>query len=256
MLVEPIDMRAPVLLGGLEGSGTTITTRIMIALGLFTGPPAITSRDHANHWFDPRMHAMDREPEALWRPRLASFNALMRSAAFAASRHDPASVRGWGWKSTLNYLFLEQLAKTYRRVRYIHILRNPYDLAYGHIYDQFNRYRSVVGIGGGAAGGPRWRELWTDWWLRANRRAIAAARKVAPGRNGIVVFEVLCADPRATVERIRDLAGLRSSEDQVARAVALVRTPSTIGRSRGKDLSYLRVDQIDAIRKLGYEPWR
>jgi hypothetical protein len=192
-----------------------------------------------NQWFDPTFADMDKHPN-LQRPEAFSqFTDLMVAHAFF--ERDPIKKRAWGWKSTLNYLYLRTLSRAYPEMKYVHIIRSPYDLAFGTKFEQMRRYASVVGSSKG----------FLEWWIRANRRALQAAREVLPIRWHIVFFEDLCEDPFGEVRRLAEFMAIGSEGAQIAKATSLVKDPGTIGRAANRVLT-VTGEQARSIYAYGY----
>lgn len=50
----------------------------------------------------------------------------------ASAGHDPAGMAGWGWKEPSAMLLLDELATAFPGMRFIHVLRDPEQIARGH----------------------------------------------------------------------------------------------------------------------------
>lgn len=74
-----------------------------------------------------------------WAPERA--RRLLSSAG-----HDPARRTGWGWKEPNAMLLLEELDKAFPGLRFIHVLRDPEQIAHGHNHTMLYNWSRHLGL--------------------------------------------------------------------------------------------------------------
>lgn len=74
-----------------------------------------------------------------WAPERA--RRLLSSAG-----HDPARTTGWGWKEPNVMLLLEELDKAFPGLRFVHVLRDPEQIAHGHNHTMLYNWSWHLGL--------------------------------------------------------------------------------------------------------------
>jgi hypothetical protein len=70
-----------------------------------------------------------------------------RARRLLSSRgHDPARAAGWGWKEPNAMLLLEELDKAFPGLRFIHVLRDPEQIAHGHNHTMLHNWSRHLGL--------------------------------------------------------------------------------------------------------------
>lgn len=178
-------------------------------------------------------------PDGPWRPgaQAAHADALLASTGAAAPRP-------WGWKEPNTHVFLPHLDRLIPGFRYIHVVRDPLDMAFSSNKWQTRHWGHLYGVADDPDTPLPLRQL--RYWVAANRAALDYGRTHMPGRFLAVSYDAFCAEPPLHWARIRPLtnapADLELPHDLVH--------PTTIGRSRAHDLSIFPTDLLEAARAL------
>jgi len=234
---------SPLIIGGVGGSGTRVFCALARASGYAMGTRVNESDDalelmgFADRWIS---HAVAGGNGAAMR---ADFHACIAA-------HRGGSDEPWGYKQPRSVHFLSFLACEFPQLRYLHVIRDGRDVAFGP------QGATVLANAGDAVLGESWREepeplALIDLWDRTNRRAAEIGETLGE-RYLRVRFEDLCAQPAETVERIYGFFGL---EGDVEQAAAEVRPPETLGRwrkARSKLLDQLHEIATPALERFGY----
>lgn len=125
--------------------------------------------------------------------------ARFRSARDASKM--PADAAGWGWKSPSSHVYIEELAKAFPRMRYIHVVRDGSDLV-----DKAKTQKEVE-LWGQTLGLPAdsrrsRRDALLEYWGMANRRVQALAPRLFGDRFMTFHYGLACSRPHDTVARV------------------------------------------------------
>ncbi|MFG0317209.1 MAG: sulfotransferase [Planctomycetota bacterium JB042] len=280
----------PFVIGGLGGSGTRLVARIVIDAGVDLGRDLNDSLDHLGftllfkrpRWLDraerERPAELDRAFSILERSMRggAAFDrhdrGLLRRAAFeiALRGHDargrgrgiwpfvrkrrllagrpPSAARAWGWKEPNSHVLLDHLIDRFPRLRFAYVARNGLDMAYSTNRTQLDLW------------GPRFGVLPTDGeaaprallhlWIRAGERARALGERLGE-RFLWIDYDRLCLAPHAVIPSLLRWCDVDADAPTVDALARRVKPPSSLGRHRGEDLSWVGEEEARAVERLG-----
>jgi hypothetical protein len=223
---------SPLVIAGVGGSGTRVFAAIARAAGRDMGErvnewaDALELMDFADRWIAP-YHAA-----RTGRTPLADASEMRSDLDAAVARHRTTDGP-WGWKQPRSIHFLPFLHETFPGLRFLHVVRDGRDVAFG------GQARTVLENAGDAILGGGWRarplpvaliELWTV----ANELAADYGEQRMGDRYLRVRFEDLCLDPRGVTAAV---AGFEGATDNgaVAQVARSVGWPRSIGRWEGAD---------------------
>ncbi len=287
---------APVVIGGVGGSGTRLFARIFVQAGLFLGSDLNLEND--NLWFT----LLFRRPR--WYRKLAAQKerriftglnlltkamlgaegvtldelAFLTRAAFemsvnfqvsnktmrgiwpferarnmlrAAKTSLPGNYRGWGWKEPNSHIYLPYLFRHFPALKYVHVIRNGLDLAFSINQVQLHNWSFLFGMER-----PKSKSsipaASLKYWVRANQRAVELGKSF-PDRFLSVNFDELCRSPAQETRRIFDFAGVEISADEFARLCELPQKQASSGRYLQRDCSVFDPEDVEAVRRFGFE---
>jgi len=271
---------APVAVGGIGGSGTRLVAECLMQLGFFLGTDLNRAND--NLWFTlifKRAEILDcrdtefqtcvelfaarmqgsadlRAADRAWLDRLAQVDRPQhdsrwlkeRVATFCSPSQAPDVGIRWGWKEPNTHLIVDRLLQSIPALKYIHVVRNGLDMAYGHNQNQLRLW------------GPRILGLTTveidprhalTYWCRAHERLIGIADRF-PGRCLLLNFDELCADPHQGLLRVLRFIDAPPGLERLDELVALVKPPSSIGRFRRFGTAQFEVEDVRRVAALGF----
>jgi Sulfotransferase family len=287
---------APVVIGGVGGSGTRVFARIFMQAGLFLGSDLNLEND--NLWFTllfrrPRWY---RKVGARKKGRISAGLHLLTKAmlggnaltldevAFltraaiemsvnfqvsnktmrgiwpferarnmlrAAKTPLPGNYRGWGWKEPNSHIYLPYLFRHFPALKYIHVIRHGLDLAFSinqvQLYNwsflfDLERPKSRSGVPAASL----------KYWVRANQRAVEFGKNF-PDRFLFVNFDEVCRSPAQEINRILNFTGVKLSADESARLCELPQKQASSGRYLQRDCSVFDPEDVDAVRRFGFE---
>jgi hypothetical protein len=227
---------SPLVIGGLGGSGTRVFTRVVQLGGTFMGAGLPESEDvvaleeFADRWTVPYAKArVSGQP-------LPEIEQMSQEFQECMQRHrEPIAETGgrWGWKKPQNIHLLPFLIDHFPQLRFVHVVRDGRDLAFGG--------RSRPDITSAYVDPDMENESEPNrmlaFWATANRLAADVAKgRLGEGRYLVLRFEDLCQRPEPVVERLLEFSGADPSDgDLVARAAAEVELSESLGRWRAAD---------------------
>jgi len=177
-----------------------------------------------------------------------------RHALAAMASHQPPAPVAWGFKEPNSFVFLPVLFEHFAGLRYVHVVRNGLDMAYGANDAQVRNWSHLYGLRPGS--GP---ELSATDRLRYWARANTAAADFLDGRpSGLVLrYEDVTGDAPGALGRLCEALSIEPSDEAVALAGRL-RPSASSGRHRLHDhdalLDACGPEAERALARFGYLP--
>jgi hypothetical protein len=179
--------------------------------------------------------------------------AMKRIVTMIRTRKIDTSVTiGWGWKEPCSYIYIRFLNEYFDSFKYIHVIRNGLDMAYssnqGHLYSWGDRFGVQI---------PDSPELLPkasiEYWIKANERTIAVGERLLGDRFLVLNFDKLCIEPRNQIEKLISFLKIESRNLDINSLCSLCKIPQSLGRYKRYGLGIFCKDEIDAVRRLGFE---
>ncbi|WP_042357273.1 sulfotransferase [Bacillus rubiinfantis] len=235
---------APVVIGGVGGSGTRVVAEMLKQLGYFIGP-VNQSNDNllfAKTFGHPQWF-LNQDKQGICHQLNGFHREMLRLSAQKQGSHT-----GWGWKNPVTHIYLEHLAATFENMKYILVIRNGLEMAFSSNQNQVVKWGRLFNIITGGKPSPR-QSL--HYWYRANERAISLGKSLL-GRNFYVLnFNQLCKEPKAEIVKLLEFLQLNPAKIDVHHLATLIRRPSTEGRYK-EYLSLFTNEDLQLTRKLGF----
>jgi hypothetical protein len=271
----------PVAIGGVGGSGTRVGAALLRQLGYYLGADRNAALD--NLWFtllfkDPAILELDdvgfeARSRIFW-ARMSGARSLTkderrlvaglaaearfehtrawlarRARSLLAGRLWRAGARRWGWKEPNTALVSGRLLRFDPRLRYIHFVRHPLDMALSANQNQPLNWGAAL-LGTEAEVTPR-RSL--AFWCASHRRTAEALDR-HPDRTMAVDFDALCAQPAAVAGVIAGFLGRELPRAVASNFERMVRAGAPQSdRRRGIDLGQFDPGDIAYVAGLGYD---
>jgi len=256
----------PILIGGVGGSGTRIVTEILKQSGIFMGGNLNMSNDNmqiGNEFPNMRDVIQNRGPghKRLTRnlknqirynskgERQIIEQTLIRfeNQMFKDYQKRNGKCNGWGWKIPGNFFILEHLSNHYQNMKYIHLIRNGFDMAFSKNQDQLKNWGEYYGVDKNECTTPK---AAINYWYAANKKAISQGEELL-GKNFLVIkFEELCINPVKIVSRILNFINIEKPDIDKLRQ--LIKKPETINRYKNNNLAIFNEDAYSKVREFGY----
>jgi len=183
-------------------------------------------------------------PEGDWTPgaKAAQVDHLMSSGP---SRPDAPAP--WGWKEPNTHVFLPALDTGLSGFRYVHIVRDAFDMAFSGNTWQARHWGHHYGLTRTADTPLAHHQL--RYWTRANAAALRYGTERMGDRFLLIQYEDFCARP---AEHFARLLRFLNRDDSLSLPENLV-SPSTIGRATAHDFTGFAQADLDAARRLQEE---
>ncbi|MEP4053049.1 MAG: sulfotransferase [Litorimonas sp.] len=279
---------APLVIGGLGGSGTRVIAQLAQAMNVHIGECLNHALD--NRWFAMLFrrqswakkapdHEVLRALDIFTRASIYGLNsqisdldiglidhcftnwslsqnkpeiaAEIKSELLQSEAMQKTEYRSWGWKEPNSHIFIPEIAEVFPNAKYILVVRNGLDMAFSRNQRQLRLWGSRFGL---EVERPTdvTPELSLQYWLYANETARQNLDRRMPGRWLVVNFEKLWQDTGTEISRISEFIGVELTPKKIAELSEFVQEPSTAGRFRAHSLTVFRQDQIDAVKALGF----
>jgi hypothetical protein len=257
---------APVIVGGVGGSGTRIIAEILKQSGIFMGSllnvandnmqlakkfpymrDIIQDRESINQQFLMKViHLLNWKSsyeKTIVNRTLEQFEKLM----FIDYQKRKEEYNGWGWKVPGNYFILKHTATRYKDLKYIHIMRNGLDMAFSSNQNQLTNWGKFYGVDKKNLSLPR---ASLNFWYAANKRAILDAKELLNNNFLLIRFEELCFNPEKIITDILNFINI--DDLNLSELIKLVKIPDTIDRYKNSDLTVFNKEDFNKLKELGY----
>jgi Sulfotransferase family len=252
------EFKAPLVIGGVGGSGTRVYRSIVEAAGysMLTTPlphRLKTDKHHDNYplsrffynrWIDPYVAGeLDQRGSAQMRLECRAWLFACSPTRYGRGR--------WGWKNPRASFLVPFFHELYPSMWFIHVVRDGRDHAFHPSFPYTKHMRVLLS--------PEEQQLPDHVrkglaWARRHQLVREQSARLLPGRHLSSRLEDLCADPEREIRRIYDFLGLEA-DSIVERAAQLVRTPASLGRWQAESADRLAEAEEamrDELEHYGY----
>lgn len=150
----------------------------------------------------------------------------------------------WGWKEPNTHIFLRQLDEHIPGFRYIHVVRDPMDMAFSKNTWQARHWSHLYGLRFDLDIPVSLRQL--RYWTSANRAAIEYGLRHMPNRMLVVDYDDFCLRPQLHWQR---MSYFLNPDEDLPFPEESVR-PSSIGRANDYDHSVFNKQDMEAARAV------
>jgi hypothetical protein len=273
---------APVVIGGVGGSGTRLVTQILRQVGVIFDGVVNDSLD--NLWFSllfVRRTIFLKPPEEIRRLIWLFINAMRDSLPVPeellplldeAARYDrgPAlrksvlqearnsivqnssphnSCELWGWKQPNTHVLVPILAQCLPKMKYIYVVRNGLDMAFSYNQNQLKYFWGDLLLEGEVDPSPR-NSL--RYWVASYKR-ICSNRALLDNRLYILDFDLLCRNPVEQIEKLNRFLDMDVDSDELEAVAKTIVLPDSTGRYRDQDCRQLCSEDVEFVRALGFD---
>ncbi|HTY13923.1 MAG TPA: sulfotransferase [Candidatus Omnitrophota bacterium] len=182
--------------------------------------------------------------KGLW-PFIRLFNILR-------ARCPATQYRGWGWKEPNSHLFIESMARHFKGLRYIHVIRHGLDMAFSNNRVQLFNWGRHFGVAM-----PQSQQgveaAMLDYWIKSNQSAVRTGNRILQNRFLLINFDDLCLKPRETIDKIYRFLDISPIDrNTYVEFCDTFHKPEYLGRYKGRDLSGFTSEQVQAVKGFGF----
>ena len=277
---------APVVVGGVGGSGTRVIAQLLQSLNfdmgsdlneslddlsftaLFKRPSLwplqdhlsqlnealdvyLASRGHKNTSWTSQTHQTARVAQLLKSTRQKDewieADSLNDRAQFLTTSGQPTPL--WGWKEPNAHIPLPFLIAALPNMKYIHVTRHGLDMAYSSNQTQLKLWGSRL-LGRSVDAGLADDSL--AYWCAAHERVLTL-HECASQQILILPFEGLFTDANSTLSKLGSFLTLPNTLTTARDTLSVLRTPTTIGRYQEQERLNVSKANRRLLHRLGYD---
>ena len=277
---------APVVVGGVGGSGTRVIAQLLQSLNfdmgsdlneslddlgftaLFKRPGLwplqdhlsqlnealdvyLASRGHKNTSWTSQTHQTARVAQLLKSTRQKDewieADSLNDRAQFLTTSGQPTPL--WGWKEPNAHIPLPFLLAALPNMKYIHVTRHGLDMAYSSNQTQLKLWGSRL-LGRSVDAGLADDSL--AYWCAAHERVLTL-HECASQQILILPFEGLFTDANSTLSKLGSFLTLPNTLTPAQDTLSVLRTPTTIGRYQEQERLNVSKANRRLLHRLGYD---
>ncbi len=256
----------PIIVGGIGGSGTRVVAEIIKATGIFIGSNLNEAYDNltlAKQF--PNFRDSIQKKGSYYNRLKRKFNNYKKLGVVSTSGLISKSLcdfenemftdwnsqkevsAGWGWKIPGNFFIMEQLSLQYPKMKYIHTIRNGFDMAFSNNHNQLYNWGKHYGVD---ITKMSLSKASFEYWYKANSKAIMQANRLFEDRFLLVQFEELCQNPEKEINKIIGFLGIENVS--IPSLMKLVKVQPTTGRFKKQDLRVFNDSDVRKLNELGY----
>lgn len=282
-----IDSEEYVAVGGLGGSGTRVVAEILRGAGYYLGPKQNVALDNLlftllfqrPQWFatfpseadiqttleifiaamkgglDSQLPAIgaaefDRLLDDLYKS--ASPLGVDRECVMAMRATPPPNLEayaGLAWKEPNTHIFVPQLAKAFPKLKYIHVIRNGFDMALSRNKNQLRNWGKFFGIQQKDDEVVERTQL--RFWIAANQRMVDFGRDHMTDRFLLLNYDALCVNPEAEIAKLCTFLGVDIDKLQLAEPAAFI-APTSRNRFKTAPPELFNDEDRATVRAFGF----
>jgi hypothetical protein len=282
-------IKGPIVIGGVGGSGTRIVAELIKEIGFYLGCDLNHANDNllftflfkrprwylsnCNNWGEikkgltvfegimtTRFDSSIKDMDFINRIMIKDFYSDNKNKAWVDKRLSNISkykeidlnqYLGWGFKEPNSHIYLENLSKYFKEMKYIHVIRHGLDMAFSENQYQLHNWGSLFGINI-PNDGARLPKASLNYWIKSNKEAIRKGRELLGNNFILLKFDELCLEPKKQIDRVIDFLEVKKPIVRKKSLYTLPQKPRTSGRYRKNDLSIFTENQINEVMNLGF----
>jgi hypothetical protein len=275
-----LSYNSPIVIGGVGGSGTRLIAECVNQLGyflghdlnaandnlwfalLFTRPEILNSSDEEfNNLVDIYLKGMAGNAQfstsqielinnLVSRERFQHSEDWLRERAeslLANKVNMPANSK-WGWKAPNSHIVLDRLIKSFKNMKYIHVVRNGMDMAFSENQNQLKMWGQHF-IGNECSITPYYS---LKYWCITHRRVQQIGKPM--GSNFMFLnYDNFCANPEQGISVLSDFLELSAAQISETSLLELIQAPDSIGRFKSYDTELFSEKDIAYVKELGFD---
>ncbi|MFZ2726687.1 MAG: sulfotransferase [Methylococcaceae bacterium] len=245
-----INHNAPILIGGVGGSGTRVITQILQKENIFMGSELNDSLDNMN--FAPQfpiMRQLIQQGQAINQAERESIisQLIHTTSTTLLAQIDTQNYSAWGWKIPANFIILAYVAKIYPQMKYIHVIRHGLDMAFSDNKNQLNNWGHYFSVDMQQSTA----KAALEYWIKANQFALDTGEKLL-GENFLLLnFDDLCRDPKPILQTLIQFLQIDCNINE--NLYDFIAIPLSTNRYLKEDISIFDNTAINAVRSFGFD---
>lgn len=247
---------SPVIVGGIGGSGTRVIAEILIELGYFMGNDLNVSSDNLlfTHIFKHKQipHLTDTDFQSLVNMYIKDMTGEKKLTpsdgknlqkivgndiditTWISKRINQPSIDSfdtrkspslWGWKEPNSHVIINRLKKNIPHAKYIHLIRNGYDMAHSNNQNQLKFWGEYF-LNQKIENTPRYS---FKYWCSTYKNIITYKQQY-PDTTLLINYEDLCFQPKISLRALCAFLNISTDEQTITKLSSKIKAPNSIGR--------------------------
>ena len=270
---------APVVIGGVGGSGTRLIAQCLKEVGFYIGSDLNVAND--NLWFtllfkrieilDVSDSEFDELVDIFFKAMTGSgpftevqVNIIKDLASLGREQHPAKWLRerantllsekrmiepnmNWGWKEPNTHVVIDRLRKSLPNMKYIHVMRNGLDMAHSTNQNQLKLWGKHF-IGSNYQISPFYS---LKYWCVVHQRVLEIGTSI--GNDFLLLnFDNFTMQPEKGIEELLMFLGLDVTTTQINMLSRLIKIPESIGRFKKHGINIFDEADVAFVKQLGF----
>jgi len=159
----------------------------------------------------------------------------------------------WGWKEPNSHIYMENIHRVFKNIKYIYVIRHGLDMAYskniqqlvnwGFLHDidlNENDDKNKIAV----------KQL--EYWIKSSEKAIQLGNDLFKENFYILNHQNLSLNPSGEIDKLINFLGLSTTEAIYNQVVGLPKIPSTNERYKKEDISIFSKNQTEKVESFGF----
>jgi hypothetical protein len=270
---------APIVIGGVGGSGTRLVAQCLKEAGFYIGSDLNIAND--NLWFTllfKRIEILDSSDSEFDELVDIFFKAMTGSGRFTqaqidiiknlasldrdqhpakwlhkrantllSEQHSIESNTRWGWKEPNSHVVIDRLRRTIPNMKYIHVIRNGLDMAHSTNQSQLKFWGKHF-IGSDYHISPFYS---LKYWCVVHQRVLEIGNSI--GTDFFLLnYDDFTIYPEKGIRELLQFLGLDVTTTQINLLSKLIKIPESIGRFKQYGIKIFDEADVAFVKKLGF----
>jgi hypothetical protein len=242
---------APVLIGGVGGSGTRVVAELLMAMGFFLGDNLNKSNDFMGSSLMPEIRKLMHRYSVKTNKVINHYintELLEIKRVISSGFVGHSTYCGWGWKIPTNFFILNNVNTCFPEARYVHVIRHGLDMAYSSNQNQLHNWGFYFNVFVKNYASLAHASL--KYWLEANHYAINQGILLMSNRFHVVNYDDLCDDPLNTIAELARF--LKVDQKKIKKLATLIHPSASRLVCRQERAKVFSQEDIDAVQAFGF----
>jgi hypothetical protein len=170
---------------------------------------------------------------------------------FSGEDHDLSQYSGWGWKEPNSHLLITEMERCFNNFKYIHTVRHGLDMAFSDNQQQLFNWGPMFGVEL-PKNKPEIPRASFKYWVKANRAALEAGKKLGPEKFLWINYDQFCSNPEPEIRKLISFLGINVSESIFKTCAELPNIAESTGRYKKQELTGFDENDLMFLSSLGF----
>jgi hypothetical protein len=273
-----------IAIGALGGSGTRVVAEIISQLGVYIGDDLNNSVDNLLYtrlfkninWYknatpkerDKRHLIFEKcmtgkklsfnEKVELFKAsksniHVKSSNKYYKNIFLGEQKLNKNDNEHWGWKEPNCHIYMEDIHRVFKNIKYIYVIRHGLDMAYSKNIQQLENWGFLYNLElkeSDGKGEIAVKQL--EYWIKSSEKAIQTGNDLFKENFYILNHQNLSLNPSEEIDKLVNFLGVSTTETIYNQVVGLPKIPATNERYKKENLNIFSKNQIEKVESFGF----